>query len=75
MTKRASYRDGILWIAENDEPEELDVYTVEGFISTQLLADLFGKTPDHVARGVVNKRRSLLRSRKWEHENSGVVNP
>ena len=54
--KRASYRVGIAWIAENDEPEELDANNVAGYISTGLLADLFGKELDEVAAAVVRYR-------------------
>jgi len=54
---RASYRKGIEWIASNDEPEELDVDSVSSYISTMLLADLFGKDPDEVAKAVVRFRK------------------
>lgn len=54
---RASYRYGVRWIAENDEAECMDVEEVAGFISTLLLADLFGKDPDEVARAIVKARR------------------
>jgi hypothetical protein len=54
--KRASYRDGIAWIALNDEPTEMDAQVVGGFISTILLADLFGVEPARVAEDVVRYR-------------------
>lgn len=50
---RASYRNGIQWIAENDEPEEMDPEVISGFISVCLLADLFGVTTEKVAKAVV----------------------
>ena len=49
--RRASYRTGVAWVAENDEPNELDAEIIAGFISTSLLADLFGKSVEAVARG------------------------
>lgn len=55
--KRASYRDGVYWIAMNDEPGEEDQVVIAGFISTLLLADLFGVDPQRVARDVLRLRR------------------
>jgi len=56
MSKTASYRFGVAWIAENDEPLERDVDQIDGFVSTLLLADLFGKDPAVVARDVLRYR-------------------
>lgn len=55
----ASYRHGIQWIAQNDEPADLNPESVSGYISTLLLADLFGKEPVVVAAAVVRKRQQL----------------
>lgn len=60
---RASYRVGVEWIALNDESgwtsgnDEQDARAIAGFISTQLLADLFGKDAEDVAKAVVRYRR------------------
>lgn len=54
---RASYRKGVEWIAWNDEPEDLDPESIAGFISTTLLADLFGKEADVVAADIVRHRQ------------------
>jgi hypothetical protein len=43
-------------IALNDEPSDLDAENVAGYISTGLLADLFGKETDDVARDIVRFR-------------------
>lgn len=51
------YRAGVRWIAVNDEPGEQQVSVVAGFISVALLADLFGKTQEQVARAVVRERK------------------
>jgi len=56
MSKRASYREGVAWIALNDEPEDLDLESVAGYISTQLLAALWGKEDEVVARAIVRYR-------------------
>jgi hypothetical protein len=56
---RASYRAGVRWIAENDEPLDMDVESIKGFISTLLLADLFHKDPMSVALAVLNERRAM----------------
>lgn len=54
--KRASYLDAVQWIAWNDEEEVLDRREVAGFISTCLVADLFGITPMEVAKDVIALR-------------------
>jgi hypothetical protein len=53
---RASYRFGVAWIAENDEPISRDPDEIAGFISTLLLADLFGKEPLEVAKAIIRYR-------------------
>lgn len=52
------YRDGVEWIAFNDEPSDRNPESVAQFISTLLLADLFDKTPETVAAAVIRMRRS-----------------
>jgi hypothetical protein len=54
--KRASYREGVQWIADNDEPTSGDVEQISGQISTLLLADLFEKDPIDVARAILRVR-------------------
>jgi hypothetical protein len=61
--KRASYRHGIAWIAENDEPGDLDECVVARQISffwVVLVADLFDVDLDHVASDVVRFKK------RWE---------
>lgn len=58
--KRASYKEGIEWIACNDNdgaPEPYDVEDISGYISVGLLAVLFDTEPDAVARDVVKFRK------------------
>jgi hypothetical protein len=54
--KQASYRAGVAWIAENDEPGDRDPETVAELISTMLLADLFGAEPERVATDIIRYR-------------------
>ncbi len=66
--RRATYRFGMMWVAENDDPWVaenddpgcLDVEVVAGIISTLLVADLFGKDPKAVAEDIVSYRKKLL---------------
>ena len=58
--KRASYRHGVAWIAENDEAgnggDSIDVEIVSYYVSTLLLADLFGKPAEEVGADIVRYR-------------------
>jgi hypothetical protein len=54
--KRRGYRFGVAWIADNDDPSELDPEVVAGFISALLLADLFSVEPERVAADVIRAR-------------------
>ena len=54
--KRKTYKTAVQWIADNDEPTQFDAYEVSGFISVQLVADLYGKDSFDVALDVVNVR-------------------
>jgi hypothetical protein len=59
LGKRASYREGVAWIALNDDPgsaDSRDLETVSGYISTCLLADLFGVDRWQVAEDIINFR-------------------
>ena len=56
MSRRASYRFGVQWIADNDEPGDLDPEDVAYYVTTLLLADLFGKEPEAVAADIVRRR-------------------
>jgi hypothetical protein len=54
--RRASYRAGVAWIGENDEPGEADPEAVAELISVMLLADLFDVEPARVASDVLAYR-------------------
>ncbi len=54
--RRPSYRDGIEWIAGNDEPTEMDSEAVLSQLTVMLLADMFGVEAERVARDVVRLR-------------------
>lgn len=63
--RRASYRNGVDWIAMNDEPEDLDPDSVAGYISTLLLADLFGKPASEVAHDIIRVREKDATEGGW----------
>jgi hypothetical protein len=52
MGKKQGYRFGVEWIGMNDEPLERDPEVIATFISTALLADLYGKEPLEVAKDI-----------------------
>lgn len=54
--KRASYRQGVAFIALNDDAENVEVDQVASTISVGLLADLFGLETEIVANEVVSYR-------------------
>jgi hypothetical protein len=53
---RASYRAGVRWIANEDEVYEFEHARIAEFVSVALLADLFGRTVENVARDVIRCR-------------------
>lgn len=57
--KKPSYRFAVAWIAANDEAgssDATDREIVAGYVSTLLVADLFGCDPALVAADVVSRR-------------------
>lgn len=69
--KRASYRDGVAWIALNDEAgseDRLNEEVVKSYISTILLADLFGKPEEDVAKDIVRYRVNDAKKAKDMYE-------
>jgi len=56
----ARYWDGVAWIAQNDEPELLDVRQVSEMVPVVMLADLTRRDPAEVARHIVLLRYRLL---------------
>lgn len=64
---RASYRFGVRWIADNDEPDQRDLEEIAEQVSTLLLADLFDKDPYDVARAISRQReRDLIDRLEYE---------
>lgn len=60
VTKKPTYRDAVRWIALNDNPGgDEDAAAVSGYISTLLIADLFGVEPRSVAIDVVRTRHGV----------------
>lgn len=60
--KRASYRDGVDFIAQNDEPAERDPKEVDGLATVVMLASIFGVSTERVARDVVRLRTKLAKA-------------
>lgn len=61
-TKRASYREAIAWVAENDacgDDDACDLEVVESYLTVALVADLFGKTTEEVGQAVVAYRKRI----------------
>ena len=62
--KRASYREGVAWIAFNDEPDNLNPEEVAYYVTSLLLADLFDVEPEKVGKDVVRKRKQLAKQNR-----------
>ena len=61
--KRASYRDAIDWIAQNDSAADSDAHDPEAvayLVSSVLIADIFGVEPTRVGKDVVARRAKLI---------------
>jgi len=62
--KRASYRDAVQWIAWNDENGDetyrLDPEAVGDYVSSAIVADLFGITTEKVAKDVIRYRKNII---------------
>jgi hypothetical protein len=59
----ARYADAIEWVAYNDEPDDDDASSIAEYITTALVADVFGKDADAVAHDIARQR---LRDRQKE---------
>lgn len=60
--KRASYRDAIRWIAENDsagDHNSLEEGPVSELITSVLVTDIFDVAPERVGKDVVRERKRL----------------
>lgn len=55
--KRASYREAVRFIAEEDEPLLMEVDDMNGMASVQLVACIFDVDADRVARDVIKLRK------------------
>jgi hypothetical protein len=57
--KRPSYRAGVAWIADNNQPNEEDPEAVSASHTTRLLAVLFERDEKLIAFDVLTKRRLM----------------
>ena len=58
--KRASYKEAVAWIAFNDDAggdEALEIDYVKNYVSTCLVADIFGVTTDKVGEDIIRFRK------------------
>lgn len=56
------YKYGVVWAAKYDGRADRDVKSVAtGYVSTLLLAALFGKAPMKVAKAIVSYRKYLAK--------------
>jgi len=71
-----SYRRSVAWIATEDEPSEISVDVLSGWISVSLVADQFGKQPDKVAEAVVrHKAKNGMRLEGATFHGQEVLDP
>lgn len=59
----SAYRNGVEWIALNDEPRQMDPVKVGQFITSVMLAAICGKEPAQVGQDVVAYRKDLTESK------------
>jgi hypothetical protein len=57
--KAPCLRDAVAWVALNDEPTILVADEVVGMATVALIADLFGKDQEEIARRVVKLRTQM----------------
>lgn len=60
--KRASYKEAIAWIALNDDAageEAFDIESVKGYVTTCLVADIFGVDQNKVGKDIVKYRKRV----------------
>lgn len=64
--KRASYRQAIDWVAQNDsagDSDALDVDAVSYLVSSVLVADIFDVPCDKVGKDIVRRRKALAKEK------------
>lgn len=61
QVKRASYRDAVDWIAQNDSADEDSevLEAVSSLVSTCLVADIFEVNREKVASDIIKRRQKL----------------
>ena len=52
----ARFSDAVAWLSLNDDHSSDAVQDVAGYVTTVLVADLFGTSPEAVARAVLTDR-------------------
>ncbi len=54
--RRASYMEAVAWIANNDEAAQMNLRVVTDSVTVLLIADIFAKDPEIVAKAVLAYR-------------------
>lgn len=62
---KMTLRETIEWIALNDEPEDLEVDNVAGYISTLLASDIYDRPAVDMAYRIVTFRRTGTHVAGW----------
>lgn len=58
--KRARYWEAVRWIAYNDNPgDDEPIEAIAGYLTTLLVADVFGEEPENVATDVWAQRQKV----------------
>lgn len=63
--RRASYRNAIDWIANNDgagDCDRLELEAVSYLVSSVLIADIFGVECERVGADIIRKRKQLIKA-------------
>ena len=54
--KAAYWTDAAQWIADNDDPSDMDALAIAGTVTVLMVADIFGKSADEIAKHIVTLR-------------------
>lgn len=57
--KPLGYLEAVMWLAENDDHDPNTVEDVASLVTTALVADIYGRTPETVAQAVLKVRAAL----------------
>lgn len=70
LVKTPSYKFAVQWIADNDNDVDLDAELIQEYITTALIADMFGVSTQAVAVDIARRRMKYKRERSREHKSN-----